>query len=675
MKKREQGVLTVEASIVLTLMLLFILFLFSFGRVYRAQNLVSHASLQSADAIAMESFLRETALQSDISEIVHLTSHITNSSAISADSLESLRSADLPKIVREKFIAAIAGSEAKADEKLRKMGIKDGLSGVDFSQCKMDLANDDVIVAITYTIEMQFPVFGFDEITVTKAAKAKTFGEILFAVTTKPNNPGWGTTSGDSKAPHGSTIQISATPKYGYKFVSWSDGVTDNPRTVTVTDAMEFVAIFEKDQFGVNLGTRITYNTSYAGITHRDYGTVTGAGSYAYLDNATITATPAANYRFVGWDDNGDGVPDDTNPTRTITVDKIYDIKAIFKPATYRISVGSNNSAYGIVQASQGTNKGTSIQAEYGSRVLLTAVPTDSVRYIFNKWSNNSTLASTSVIVEGEASYEATFATNTYMVTFYNGTTPVHTTEVIRGSSINGSKSIIPSTMAANAHKDGAIFAKWTYAGRTFTASTTVNSDISVFAAWKYNVVLNANGGQISGLGSLTVTVLEGDSFNFSAYTPRRNGFRFDGWFCDGVKYTGNIPIYSGVTVTASWTCKHKYDNGATMYVPISGSGGGCTNTVTTYRCDGCGHEYSVTGKRSCKYSGWCGTVHSCSWRSWCTSGSTHRWNGYGCITCVYCGRCENGAYRNGVYRSYSVWCVMHNGQKNRTIKSAWPHA
>ena len=108
MKKREQGILTVEASIVLTLMLLFILFLFSFGRVYRAQNLVSHATLQSADAVALESYLRETALQSDVSEVVNLASHITESSAISAESLESLRSANLPKIARQKFIAAIA---------------------------------------------------------------------------------------------------------------------------------------------------------------------------------------------------------------------------------------------------------------------------------------------------------------------------------------------------------------------------------------------------------------------------------------------------------------------------------------------------------------------------------------------------------------------------------------
>ncbi len=677
MKKREHGILTVEASIVLTLMLLFILFLFSFGRVYRAQNLVSHASLQSADAVALESFLRETALQSDTSEVVYLASHITNSSAISADSLESLRSANVPKIAREKFIAAIANSEAKADEKLRNMGVKNGLAGIDFSECKMDLVNDDVIVAITYTIEMQFPVFGFDEITVTKAAKAKAFGEILFEVSTQPNNPGWGSTSGDDKVSHGSTVQITATPNYGYSFVGWSDGVTDNPRTVTVTDAQQYVAIFEKDQFGINIGTRVIYNTGVAGITHTNYGAVTGAGNYAYLDNATITATPAANYQFVGWDDNGDGVADSTDQTRTITVDKTYSINAIFKPVMYSVTVKSNNDSYGGAQVSQGDIKGTTIQVEYGSKVQLIATPTDAVMYLFSKWSNNSTQASALVTVDGDAIYEANFITNTYTVTFFNGSTAIHSTNVIRGSSINGSKSVITSTMPQNPTKEGASFGRWTYNGSTFSATTTVNGNISVYAAWEYTVMLDANGGSIDGSGSKNYSVSGGSGFNFSNHIPVRDGFTFNGWYSGDTEYTGNKTVNSNVTVTASWTCKHKYNNGATMYVPVSmvGAGTGCANSSITYRCQGCSHTYTNTGTGRCNYNGWCGTAHNCNWRnSYCSSGSSHNWSQYGCITCIHCGRLYNGGYYYGVYRSSSCWCIRHNGHRGKTVRITGPH-
>lgn len=669
MKKREQGILTVEASIVLTLMLLFILFLFSFGRVYRAQSLVGHAVLQSADAVALESYLRETALQSDAQRVSEYANIIAESAAISSDGLESLRSANLPKIAKEKFVAAIAGTEAQADAKLRSMGVKDGLAGIDFSESKMDFSSDDVIIAINYTIEMQFPVFGFNEIATTKAAKAKTFGEILYEVNTKPSNPGWGSTTGDSKVVHGSSVEITATPNYGYKFVGWSDGVTENPRKVTVNDSQEYVAIFEKDQFGVNLSTKVTYNTSYVGIAHSNYGTVSGAGNYSYLDNATVKATPAANYQFVGWDDNGDGRVDNTSQTRTITVDKVYNLKAIFKPVTCSVTVKSSNNSYGNVCVKQGSTSGTTIQVEYGSQVSLVAASKDSVRYLFSKWSNNSTQSTTLITVKNSEIYEATFIMNTYTVTFYNGNSAVHSTQVIRGSSIDGSRNLISSSMPANPSKTGAYFDRWTNGGGDFDSATKVNSNISVYAAWNCAVVLDANGGTISNAASMDYRVSQGGSFNFSSYTPSRDGFTFDGWFVNGTKYTGSKTIDANVTVTAAWTCKHKLNNGNTMYVRISGSGGGCSNTKTTYQCKGCNHTYNTYGTGQCDFNGWCGSTHTAGWTGWCTTGSTHYWSEFGCITCTKCGKFDEGyVNKSGEYRSYYVWCIKHNGHQNRKV-------
>ena len=673
-KKRQQGILTVEASIVLTLLILLVLFLFSFGRVYRAQSLVSHATLQAADAVALESYLRETALQSDASDVLYLASSLTDSTSLSAENLESLRSADIPKVAREKFITAVSNSESNADEKLKNLGVKDGLSGIDFSECKVDLGNDDVIVAITYTIEMQFPVFGADELTVTKSAKAKTFGEILFEVATEPNVPGWGTTSGDSKVVHGTTVEITATPNYGYKFVSWDDGVTDNPRTVTVTDALHYKAIFEKDKFGVNVNVALQLdNPSYSNITHANYGSVGGAATYEYLDVATLTATPSsANYYFAGWDDNGDGEIDNTNATRPITVDKTYNIKAIFKPTKYTITVKSSNSTYGTAQVQQGTSKGNQIVAEYGSAIQLVATTKDNVLYIFSKWSNNSAQETTTVQVNGSQEYIANFIPNTYSVTFKNGNSVVHTTNVIRNASIDGSKRYISSSMpSSNPSQNGATFDKWVYNGATFNAATVVKSNITVSAGWKCTVTLNANGGTISSSSSKNYTVSQGAKFNFSNYTPYRNGYTFNGWYSGGNKYSGNKTINSNVSLSASWSCKHKYDNGVSMYYPTSSTGGGCSNSKTKYRCGGCGHEYSVNGRGACVYEGWCGTIHNAKnpWTSWCTSGSSHKWKQYGCITCIHCGRCEQGKYDSyGVYRSGVLWCIKHNGHLNRKV-------
>ena len=188
MKKREQGVLTVDSSIVLVIFTFFVLFLFNFARVYRAQSLVSHAAIESADAVALESHLREVAFESDVRDVVYLASHLSGSAAISADSLESLRTANIPRIAKEKFVSAIAGSDTAADNKLRAAGIKDGLDGIDFSQSRIVANEDDVLVYLNYVIELQYPVFGARELRVTKAAKAKTFGDILYSVTTESNN-------------------------------------------------------------------------------------------------------------------------------------------------------------------------------------------------------------------------------------------------------------------------------------------------------------------------------------------------------------------------------------------------------------------------------------------------------------------------------------------------------
>lgn len=685
MKKREQGVLSVEASIVLTLILLFILFLFGFGRAYRAQNLVGHAALQTADAVALESYLRETALQSDAADVVYLASHISDSSAISVESLESLRSANLPKLAREKFIAAIAASEGAADDKLRSMGVKGGLEGVDFSECKMDLASDDVIIAISYTLEMQFPVFGFNEIPVTKTAKAKTFGEILFSVTTKPNNPGWGSTSGDSKVTHGSEVEITADPNYGYKFVGWDDngdGIpdsTENPRKVVADDSKESVAIFEKDRFGVNLKTRITYNTELAAIRHTNYGTVTGAGNFEYQETIAIAATPMANYEFVGWDDNGDGKVDNASASRSITVDKTYELTAIFKPKVYAITVQSNNTSYGTAQAVQGANKGTTIQAEYGTRVQLIATVSDSVKYLFQKWNNSSTQSTTTITVEKPATYVAEFITNTYTVTFYNGSTVHHTTKVIRGSSISGSQSLTSSSMPGNPSKSGGQFDYWKCGGNKFTSTTTVNSDLRVDAVWKYSVTLNANGGSVSGSSTKTYWVSGGGTFNFDQYGASRNGFSFNGWYSGSTRYSGTKTINSNISVTASWNCKHRWDNGGSMYSPISSTGGGCSNSRTVYRCSGCGHQYEVAGTGACSYNAWCGTVHNCNWGTqYCTNGggTYHKWTQFGCITCSSCGRLYNAKYSGGMWRSGSSWCVRHNGHTGVAVcsKISGPH-
>lgn len=53
-----------------------------------------------------------------------------------------------------------------------------------------------------------------------------------------------GSVSGNTKGYFQENISISATPNPGYYFTQWSDGNTDNPRTITVTQDTAFIAEF-----------------------------------------------------------------------------------------------------------------------------------------------------------------------------------------------------------------------------------------------------------------------------------------------------------------------------------------------------------------------------------------------------------------------------------------------
>ena len=69
------------------------------------------------------------------------------------------------------------------------------------------------------------------------------FAPAKYTVTIEVEN-GTVTGAGDDFA-YGAEATLTATPADGYKFVKWSDGNTDNPRTVTITEDLALTAVFE----------------------------------------------------------------------------------------------------------------------------------------------------------------------------------------------------------------------------------------------------------------------------------------------------------------------------------------------------------------------------------------------------------------------------------------------
>ena len=82
-------------------------------------------------------------------------------------------------------------------------------------------------------------------VTVTAAATyTAVFEHLPQGVITVTANPTYGTATGSGSYERGTNVNISATPNSGYRFAQWSDGNTDNPRTITVTGNATYTAQF-----------------------------------------------------------------------------------------------------------------------------------------------------------------------------------------------------------------------------------------------------------------------------------------------------------------------------------------------------------------------------------------------------------------------------------------------
>ncbi len=156
----------------------------------------------------------------------------------------------------------------------------------------------------------------------------------------------------------GALFTLTATPDYGYHFSQWSDGNTDNPRTIVLTQDTTFTAEFAKNTY--------TISTTSA---NPEWGITAGGKSALYLDEVEISAIPNYGYHFVRWNDNNRSNP------RTVSVTEDKTFIATFAKNVYSITKN----------AEHGTISGNS-SAEYLDFVTLTVTP--DYGYHFTQWSD-----------------------------------------------------------------------------------------------------------------------------------------------------------------------------------------------------------------------------------------------------------------------------------------------
>mgnify|MGYP003290127920 CR=1 FL=1 len=118
--------------------------------------------------------------------------------------------------------------------------------------------------------------------------------------------------------------RLTAIPATRCHFVSWNDGNTDNPRTISLHCDTVFQAIFERNPEIFQIEVTSANTTQ---------GTVIGAGHYEEHSSVTIGAIPNRYFEFSGWEDGNHENP------RTITVDDYAHYVATFAPLSYSDTV------------------------------------------------------------------------------------------------------------------------------------------------------------------------------------------------------------------------------------------------------------------------------------------------------------------------------------------------
>ncbi len=283
-----------------------------------------------------------------------------------------------------------------------------------------------------------------------------------------------GNVTGSTTAEYLDILSLTATSNYGYHFTQWNDGDTNNPRTFTLTQDTMFTALFAKNSYDIAL--------SVDTVIH---GSVTGAGTYEYLDSRTLAAIANYGYHFTQWSDG------DTNNPRVITLTQDTSFTALFAKNLYDVAVLSADTIRGSVTGSTTT--------EYLDTVSISAAA--NYGYHFTAWNDGNTDNPRVITLTQDTAFTALFAKNTYSITALSADT-------VKGyaGGTGTLEYLDTATLTATANY-GYHFTQWSDGDTNNPRVITLTQDTAftaLFAKNQYRVILTVNDtalGMITGDG------------------------------------------------------------------------------------------------------------------------------------------------------------------------------
>lgn len=353
-----------------------------------------------------------------------------------------------------------------------------------------------------------------------------------YSISLSSNNNAWGSVSGGGVYGYGDTATLTATAVNHYQFMQWSDGNTDNPRTINVTNDTSLIALFQVAQYTITVS-----------VNNSAWGSATGAGVYDYWSPAILTAVPNVGYHYKQWSSPSGDWHYEENPFLISHV--VADVEYIceFEPNQYTVTVLANDSTMGIVSGGGSYN--------YGQQIYIIAQPIGN--YIFTQWSDGETSAYRLITVTDNITYTAIFTDAIFNITAQSNNASFGT---VTGSGSYARGSQVQLTAIPN---EGYHFTQWNDGNTENPRTITVNADATYTAQFAANTYVVNVGSSNSSMGSAT----GGGIFSYGQQitieaTPMPH-YRFTQWD-DGMNSNPRVvTITSDTTFTAMFEQMPQY--------------------------------------------------------------------------------------------------------------------
>lgn len=167
MIKKENGTISLEACIVVPMFMFLILFVYGFIVMFMGQQLITHAMIQSAESLSLDSYALENVDFEEIDsggelvQLLYSQIYTPNNDFSSNVKWYSDDSSDLSSVVEKRFLAYLTSgannAQTKASEMLEFVGVKNGFDGLDLSETKIE----DGYLIMTVSYEQEF-IFNFN---------------------------------------------------------------------------------------------------------------------------------------------------------------------------------------------------------------------------------------------------------------------------------------------------------------------------------------------------------------------------------------------------------------------------------------------------------------------------------------------------------------------------------